>query len=152
MKPLIISAAILILVILVGHSVLNRNDQQNNSYIEIGGHKIELEIADTDAARARGLSGRLKLGENEGMLFVFDQPGHYGFWMKEMNFPIDIIWIDEERQVVGIEHKVPPESFPQVFYPREAVKYVLEVNAGFAAAHGLTEGFPLSLAFLTGYN
>ncbi len=106
----------------------------------IGETKIAVEIADDDTERARGLSGRAALGENQGMLFIFDAPGDYGFWMKEMRFPIDIIWIDVNWQIVGITTNVSSNSYPQVFYPPLPIKYVLEVNAGFIAAHNIVVG------------
>jgi uncharacterized protein len=103
--------------------------QKENPYIivQIGRGEIVVEVADTDESRARGLSGRQSLGEDEGLLFVFETIGNHGFWMKEMHFPIDIIWLDEEKKVVHIESGVKPETFPRVFYPSYPAKYVLEV-------------------------
>ncbi|MBI2100631.1 MAG: DUF192 domain-containing protein [Candidatus Vogelbacteria bacterium] len=117
----------------------------NAQYLEIGGQRLAVEIADDETERSRGLSGRTRLASNEGMLFVFDAPGSYGFWMKEMNFPIDIIWLDEDWRITGITANLSPDSYPQVFYPPEPVKYVLEVNAGLAAAQQLSIGAKLKL-------
>ena len=64
------------------------------------------------------------------MLFIFDSPAQYGFWMKDMDFAIDIVWIDEKFHVVDVDKEVLPETFPQVFYPDQAVVYVLELPAG----------------------
>ncbi len=108
-------------------------------------YNLELEIADTESERARGLSGRAALGENEGMLFIFDEPEMPGFWMKDMHFPIDIIWLDENRQIVGLHENIAPDTYPAIFYPPRLVeagpprpiKYVLEVNAGWVAARQL---------------
>ncbi|OHA92045.1 MAG: hypothetical protein A3J09_00920 [Candidatus Zambryskibacteria bacterium RIFCSPLOWO2_02_FULL_51_21] len=94
----------------------------------IGG--LVLEIANTDAERTQGLSGRASLPAGTGLLFVFESPGKYGFWMKDMNFPIDIVWLGDGMLPVGIEKNVSPDSYPQVFYPPVPVRYVLEVNAG----------------------
>jgi uncharacterized membrane protein (UPF0127 family) len=69
-------------------------------YVIIAGVRLSVEVADTPAERGRGLSGREMLPENSGMLFVFDTPGRYGFWMYGMKFPLDIIWIDERLRVV----------------------------------------------------
>jgi len=77
---------------------------------------------------------------NEGMLFVFSKPIEPAFWMKNMFFPIDIIWIDSTRTVVGITKKISPSTFPETFYPPSPVKYVLEVNAGQAEANNIVEG------------
>ena len=97
--------------------------------IQIGTATVQIEIVDTDELRTQGLSGRKQLGENQGMLFVFEKPGRYGFWMKEMNFPIDIIWIGQDKNVIEIIHSVGPETFPEVFYPSGFVQYVLEISA-----------------------
>ncbi len=95
--------------------------------IKIGQGEIRAEVARTDEERVRGLSGRESLRADEGLLFVFEIPGNHGFWMKDMNFPIDIIWLNEERRVIHIERGVLPETFPRVFYPNRPAKYVLEV-------------------------
>ncbi|MEK7208672.1 MAG: DUF192 domain-containing protein [Patescibacteria group bacterium] len=115
------------------------------NYLMIVGQKLAVEIADTDAARARGLSGRAALGANQGLLFIFDAPAEYSFWMKEMNFPIDIIWIDEHWRVADISKNVLPESFPQSFQPARPVKYVLEVNVNWAEKNNLQIGESVSL-------
>ena len=120
---------------LVQHRVLNKL-----THSEIGTFKLEVEIADDDAERAQGLSGREALAPDRGLLFVFDEPAAAGFWMRNMNFPIDIIWIDGAWRVVGITANVSPDSFPQVFYPPEPIKYVLETNAGWALKNNLQIG------------
>ncbi|MBI2097677.1 MAG: DUF192 domain-containing protein, partial [Candidatus Vogelbacteria bacterium] len=68
------------------------------------------------------------------------QPGQHMFWMQGMNFPIDIIWVTENMQVVYVEKNVAPESFPQTFGPNIYTKYVLEVPAGFADKYNLNVG------------
>ncbi|MEK7176049.1 MAG: DUF192 domain-containing protein [Patescibacteria group bacterium] len=104
-----------------------------NYKLKIGDKTILVEIADTTEKLARGLSGRKSLSPGSGMLFVFSEIGSYGFWMKDMKFPIDIAWlerIDNSFRIVGIERNVSPESFPHVFYPPVPIKYVVETNAG----------------------
>ncbi len=108
--------------------------------IVIGDTVISIEIASTIGERSRGLSGREALGEHEGMLFVFSKPGIYSFWMQDMRFPIDIVWIDETGMVVGVESAVTPETFPATFEPPEAIKYVLEVRGGSAEIWGIKTG------------
>lgn len=105
-----------------------------------GGDVIEAEVVSTNVDRARGLSGREGLGENEGMLFVFSEPGKYGFWMKDMNFAIDILWLDDEGKIVHIEKDVHPETYPNSFAPDEDALYVLEILAGKAHEQGLVVG------------
>lgn len=102
---------------------------------------LRLEIADTDATRTRGLSGRPSLDERAGMLFVFPERGVYPFWMKEMRFPIDIVWIDGDT-VVDVVTLPPPEegrNVPPSHIPLVKADLVLEVNAGQAAALGLVK-------------
>lgn len=101
---------------------------------------VRAEIAATPENRTKGLSGRPSLKENEGMLFVFDKPGFYSFWMKDMNFPIDIIWISEEMKIIDITKNAKPESFPETFFSRNTAKYVLEVASGWADGNSIKEG------------
>ncbi len=89
-----------------------------------------VEIADTGAERQKGLGGREFLAENNGMLFVFDKPDRYSFWMKDTLIPLDIIWISEDKKIVFIEKNVRPESFPESYSPNSDALYVLELVAG----------------------
>lgn len=101
---------------------------------------IKAELADTNIKRTKGLSNKEKLAENQGMLFVFEKPGFYSFWMKEMKFPIDILWIDSEQKVIDLTENLSPETFPQIFQPLKPVQYVLEVNAGFIKKYNIKIG------------
>ncbi|MEX2016957.1 MAG: DUF192 domain-containing protein [Candidatus Pacearchaeota archaeon] len=102
-----------------------------------------IEIADSDEERALGLGGRESLDENKGMLFVFEEEVMPGFWMKDMKFPIDIIWIDSNREIIGIQENLQPCSnivlCPAV-YPSHPIKYVLEINANLSDRDNITEG------------
>jgi len=91
---------------------------------------FSFELATTPEAREQGLSGRTNIPHNYGMLFVFNESGTYGFWMKDMKESIDIIWLDEHGTILGIEHAVAPESFPDTFYPPTPARFVLETRAG----------------------
>lgn len=101
---------------------------------------LKVEVADTPFLQEKGLSGRENLNENEGMLFVFNFLDKHGFWMKDMNFPIDIIWLDEEMKIVWIEKNVAPLSYPKIFSPKSDAKYVLEVVSGFSQKSNLQTG------------
>jgi hypothetical protein len=96
----------------------------------MGGKKFSVDVADTYLTLHQGLSGRKSLASNEGMFFVFDKPDTYGFWMKDMNFPIDIIWMDKDYKIIHIEKEVKPTTYPTVFYPTSGASYVFEVGAG----------------------
>ena len=114
----------------------------------INGHSIFVEVVDRPDLRAKGLSGRERLNENEGMLFVFEALGDYGFWMKEMKFPIDIIWIREDK-IVGFEENINPqigaeEKDLKIYYPPEPINRVLEVSAGTVDKFGFKIGDSIS--------
>jgi len=88
-------------------------------------------VADTDAKRVQGLSGRPRLAPDAGMLFLLPAPGFYGFWMKDMAFPIDLAWITPQGQVSAIETLEPCTlDTCSIHFPTEPVAYVLEVLAG----------------------
>jgi uncharacterized protein len=132
------------LIIILGSIFLffkrNLNDRNQIQTIRIGDTSIQVEVVDTPETREKGLSGREALPEGTGMLFIFDRPTQYGFWMKDMKFAIDIVWIDEKSHVIGIEKEVLPNTFPQIFYPDQAVKYVLELPAGSANRYHIDIG------------
>jgi len=74
------------------------------------------------------------------MLFIFDQPGYYPFWMKDMRFPIDIAWLNVNKQVVEVQANLAPSSYPQTFTNPSPALYVLEIKAGQAAKLNLVTG------------
>ena len=105
-----------------------------------------IEVADTQAKRTQGLSGRDIVADDYGMLFVFDAAGRHGFWMKDMKVAIDIIWIAEEGSIVYIEHNLAPDSYPTVVTPPTPARYVLETRAGYARERDWGVGTKLELA------
>lgn len=104
------------------------------------GVDISVRIADTDKTRQQGLSGFSILPLKQGMLFVFPQMGKYDFWMKDMNFPIDIIWLDKNGVIVDRVINLDPESYPKTFVSKDNAQYVLEIPAHTADKYGLTVG------------
>lgn len=101
---------------------------------------IPVSVADTQFLRERGLSATSSLPQGTGKLFIFEHPGTYGFWMKDMQYPIDIVWIDAGWKVLGVAAHVLPESYPEVVYPPSEVRYVLELNAGEASGDNFKPG------------
>jgi hypothetical protein len=103
---------------------------------------LQVEVADTQASRELGLSYRQTMGNDEGMLFIFEQPGRYGFWMKDMNFPLDIIWINQNGVVVDVQRDLSPETYREkkTYMNTSDANYVLEINAGMAEKFGLYIG------------
>ena len=108
--------------------------------ITVAGHSVSVTIANTASAREKGLGGRAGLAPDEGMLFVFPQDGVYSFWMKDMRFSIDIIWISSAGHIVHIVPNLSPSSYPKAFAAHTPARYVLEVSTGYAHAHGLKIG------------
>lgn len=113
--------------------------------IKIDNLTLKVEVADSEEERARGLSGRRKLEEDGGMLFVFEKENVFpSFWMKDMLIAIDIIWIND-GEVVKIDKNVGPETGRStqeltLYYPDEPIDYVLEVSSGFSDKNGVKEG------------
>ncbi len=121
-----------------------KTDMVGKQTIHIGNVPIKVTVADTEAERTQGLSGKKSLQVNEGLLFIFSKSGAYGIWMKDMQFPIDIIWISKNGYVVDIKKGVTPQTFPTIFYPRELASYILEVNALFTEVRGIRVGDKVS--------
>jgi len=137
-KGIILGSMVIVLVILgiVFFDKSNEIKEKKFQTIKINDIFLNVEIADTDKERIKGLSGRKNLEENKGLLFVFDTEGHHGIWMKEMNFNIDIAWLDKNKKIIHIEKNVSPNTYPKVFYSFDKDKptldlYVLETNANF---------------------
>jgi len=101
---------------------------------------VHLETVDTEQTRAQGLSGREYLAPTQGMLFVFDRPEKACMWMKDMNFSLDVIWLDENKRIIDIKERIAPETYPQSFCPVQSTKYVIEINAGVAQQARLAVG------------
>lgn len=104
------------------------------------GENVCLEIADTPRERQQGLSGRRTLREDMGMLFVFEREFQPSMWMKDMNFALDFVWIDEQGVIRDIHTNVTPETYPRTFSPKEEVQFVLELLSGGVDRYSLEEG------------
>ncbi|NTU98777.1 DUF192 domain-containing protein [Candidatus Falkowbacteria bacterium] len=107
-------------------------------YAQIGSEKVTLEIADTDELRSKGLSGHSSLDDTKGMLFIFPTKAVRSFWMKDMLFPLDIVWVNDGK-VINISKNLPPEgTIPQKTYSSGLpINYVLELSAGWCDRHNL---------------
>lgn len=98
--------------------------------VRVDGVEINADVAQTQAQLEKGLGGRDSLADKTGMWFVFPYPYQWGIWMKDMKFPIDIVWLDESLKIVTIKQNVSPETYPEAFYPTSLASYVLELPAG----------------------
>ena len=112
---------------------------------------LEVQIADTEPRRVRGLMFQDQLPYDQGMIFVFDKPGLYSLWMLNMQFSLDMIWFDQEGKVVHIEKDISPCKTPleittcQSIVPDDAAVYVLEVTSGFVDQNNITKDSVLTI-------
>jgi uncharacterized membrane protein (UPF0127 family) len=100
---------------------------------------VRAQVVETPEDIERGLSGRELMAADEAMLFVFEEKDTYPFWMRDMRFPIDILWISDD-QIVDLDEGLNPSSFPQTFESALPINRVLEVPAGFVQVHQIKEG------------
>ncbi len=109
--------------------------------IKVGTAQVQVEVADDQAERTQGLSGRMSLPDNSGMLFIFDSPGAYAFWMKDTFVALDFVWI-RHSAVVEIAENVQPADFqpPRTLSPSQPVDRVLELKAGTVKNLGIKVG------------
>ncbi len=117
------------------------------------GTQVRLELALTDDERATGLMFRDNLPPDRGMLFIFDDDGLVPFWMKNTFIPLDLIWISAAGEVVDVRADAEPcraDPCPN-YEPSKPGRAVLEVNAGFAAAHGVRPGVVLRFRDVPGF-
>ena len=125
-------------------NVLAQEQKQNQtSLVTVGGVNLITSLSTTPDAQSKGLAIRDSLNENEGMLFIFESPQKYSFWMKDMKFPIDIIWINQDGKIVHIEKNLPPCIFllPCPSYaPNDDSLYVLEVVSNFTNKFDINVG------------
>ncbi len=123
----------LVVILLVSFALfLQKLSPKLPSQASFTGKVYSLEVADTGVTRTRGLGERSALCATCGMLFVFEKPGEYPFWMKGMHFPLDIVWL-LQGTVVHIERSVPWEDQQTVYRSGAAADQVLELNATEAA-------------------
>lgn len=143
-SAVVIGATALLAYFVVIHSAASRFITAERT-VQLEGYGLVVAVADTPLEREMGLSGTTDLVDREGMLFVFEEDAKHSFWMREMNYAIDIIWISADKKVVHIEKNVSPDSFPHSFTPPTPARYVLEVPAGFSEWRGVRIGSEVTL-------
>ena len=112
----------------------------------IDGNTISVALSTTTAEIDQGLQDRPTLGASDGMLFIFKKASTYQFWMPNMSFSLDMIWIGSDHKIVDISRNAPPlpdPSKPVWFRPSSPAQYVLEVNADYASSHNIQIGDPV---------
>jgi len=119
--------------------------------IKVDDVPLEVQIADTEPRRVRGLMFQDQLPYDQGMIFVFDAPGNYSLWMLNMQFSLDMIWFDKDGKVVHIEKDIPPCKSAleiatcQSIVPEGEAVYVLEVTSGFVEQNNITKDSVLTI-------
>lgn len=127
-RKLVVGVVAVVLLSVITFAIISQKNKITP--LSINNREFIVEIANTSQKRERGLCCRDSLAADRGMLFVYDSPGDYRFWMKDTRIPLDIIWIDSDKRIVHIEESVRPETYPQSFSSKEPAQYVLELNAG----------------------
>lgn len=145
MKRKIIYLAIIILTVSSIFYIQSKKNIENicskyeQKEILINNTKINVEISDNDCKRELGLSKRQYM-EKDGMFFVFENSGNYNFWMKDMNFPIDILWIDQDYKIIGIKKSIATSTYPETFGSEYYSRYILELSSGFSDKNNIKIG------------
>lgn len=139
----VIVAVLLLLVF----TILFYFDKPLGTKVTIGDDTFRVSVAITPQEITKGLGGRSALGKDEGMLFAFNNKDRYPFWMKDMNFPIDIIWI-EDNVVIDItsDVQVATDSSLPTYQPRSIANKVLEINAGEAEHRNINIGDTVTIS------
>ncbi len=133
----------LVLLVLVFLLILpKQNQQKRTTQVCFDKNCFEVEVAKTVTEHQRGLMFRQHLDKDKGMFFVFEKEGNYPFWMKDTLIPLDMIWINENREVVFIKENAEPchQIDCPIINPNQNAKYVLEINGGIVKDLGLKIG------------
>ena len=130
---------------------LQNGSEYLRAKVSIEGYELSAEIPVTGELMSKGLSVKNQLRENESMLFVFEEPLRHTFWMKDMKFPIDIMWLDSNGKIVHIEENLMPCPLVLIcpsYAPNADSQYVLETIAGFAQRHNISLGTTIKFELL----
>ena len=138
----VIFAVIFLLVL-----ALSKSDSGAKTKVSVNNKTFSVLVAKSDIEKQIGLSSKDKITEDQGMLFLFDKPDYYSFWMKEMKFPIDIIYIVNDKVTTVISNVKPPSSSVNlpIYQPKEKSDMVLEVNAGLAEKYKIQKGTTIKI-------
>ena len=133
---------IIFLIIFLAYNSMSKKKELNFRNVCINNNCFEVEIARTIEEKRQGLMNRDNLPESKGMLFIYSSEGFYSFWMKNMEFPLDIIWINKDKEIVHIKKNVQPclENTCHGFGSEEKAMYILEINSGLIDKIGIKIG------------
>lgn len=153
MKTVLILFALLILVIVAGKFTLDYLQKNPNIFaktqkVTIGGQSFNLLIAQSEKDKQVGLSGRDSITKDSGMIFPFDKAGDYPFWMRNMKFPLDILYINGTKIVMVFKNVQPPQQTdgnPQIVRSDEPADKVIELTAGTVDKYNIKKGDEIKL-------
>ena len=146
MKTKEVLVIVILFVAVIGFTIWYQNNKSlDEPRVCFGNDCFSVEIADSDVERTRGLMGREFLASDRGMLFIFEREGNYPFWMKDTLIPLDMIWLNADKEIVYIFENAQPclEEPCEIIYPEGDAMYVLEVNAGVADENNIGVGSKL---------
>jgi uncharacterized protein len=131
--PWLLIILVVVIVAVVGFGIFELTKRVNHiayQNVKIGNQTYKLEVADTEAARIKGLSQRDSLPANTGMLFNFKTDGDWRIWMIDMHFNIDIMWLNESGKIVHVKENATPAEYPEIYHANQPNRYVIELSAG----------------------
>lgn len=132
---LLIAAA---LAVVVGAAtILTLTFSQPRAMVRLGDGVFNARVATSATELQKGLSGTSQLAPSQAMLLVFGSDEKWSIWMKDMNYPIDIVWLDANKTVVHVAKDIGPDSYPQSFQPNKPARYVVELAAGTVDQRGI---------------
>ena len=167
-RPHAISCSICLVLLFIGNSILIASEGQSGTNdilkavqeatdskylkakVTVKGFELNADVPTTNELMSKGLAVKNQLKENEAMLFVYEKPGKYSFWMKDMKFPIDIMWIGSNGKIVHIEENLEPCPLAPIcpsYSPSADSQYVLETLAGFTQRHNISIGTNIDLSW-----
>lgn len=136
----VLIGSFLVVLALLGTQLVSAYLLPQTAVMHLASHRFDIKVVDDERTRQQGLSGTDSLPKDHAMLFVFETSGRWGIWMKDMNYSIDVIWLDESKRVVDYVTNIPPSSYPNRFHPKVAARYIVEVNSGVVKEKGIRLG------------
>lgn len=134
------------LAIIAGAALLWWKMSDDQATLKLSGSSYHMTVLREQAELQKGLSGTDKLPEGRAMVFVFPNDGKWGIWMKDMKYPIDIVWLNSDREVVHTVRNAQPSSYPKtIFKPDVDSRYVIELPSGTIERTGITKGEPAGM-------
>jgi uncharacterized membrane protein (UPF0127 family) len=130
--------AIILVALLAG--IQRQRGSSGAVTLQSNGHQYVLKVAARPAQQHLGLGRIQSLPSSQGMFFIFERPAVQCFWMKDMHFPLDMIWVSSTHRVEHVQTDVRPSTYPHTFCPNVQAEYVIELNAGQAVRASIHTG------------